>query len=317
MPGLPRRLPSFARLTPTRVNPKTALYVFQREEYDEGMGAFSDPISIDISNKTDLDESDVEATILYNIGQLCLRLGENEEALESFCLALKSLKWNNASRQTHVHDLIAIAILHNIGHLQYRTGMYDDAVRTYSRALQIAKSSAFKFDLEVAASLNCLGVLYFHQPKNKSGNSMDVFVEALAIRRAILGSDHKDVATALNNIGRVHYMKGEFVMALATYHEAVRIRKLLLGDDHLDVGATVYNTGQTHHQIGDLDKAMDCYKEFWRIASLQLGNEHRDVAVMLKCMAQIYHEQKKYDQALKLYKEALTSRQVCPRCQAS
>ena len=243
---------------------KRNLYVFQREEYDEGMSAFSEPMAIDMSCKADLLDNDIEATILYNVGQLCIRLEDNEEALESFCLALRALRWHNAMRGSRAHDVIAIAILHNIGHLRYRTGMYDEAVRTYTRALQAGRNSAHKLNLEVAASLNCLGVLYFHQPKNKSGSAMDVFVDSLAIRRASLGGDHKDVATTLNNIGRVHYMRGEFVIALATYHEAL----LLLGDDHLDVGATVYNTGQTHHQLGDLEKAMGCYREFWHIATL-------------------------------------------------
>lgn len=228
--------------------PTSDSYVFQREEYDEGMGAFSDPVNIDTASRSELTGSDIEATIFYNVGQLSIKMGDNENALESFCLALKALRWHNSSRKSRAHDMIAIAILHNIGHLQYRSGLYDDAIKTYSRALQVARQSAHKLNLEVASSLNCLGVLYFHQPKNKSGNSMNVLVESLAIRRAVLGSDHEDVATTLNNLGRVHYMKGEFAIALTTYHEALRIRRLLLGNDHLDVGATVYNTGTLYER---------------------------------------------------------------------
>ena len=272
------------------------------------MSTFSDPISIDTNNRSELRENDIEATILYNVGQLCIRLGKNEEALESFCLLLKALRWQaSATRKSRAHDALTIAILHNIGHLQYRTGMYGDAVHTYMRALQVGRNLTYKLNLEVVASLNCLlGVLYFHQPKNKSGNSMDVFIESLAICCAVLGSDHKDVATTLNNMGQPRTLhEWRICEALTTYHEALRIRRHLLSNDHLDVGATVYNTGQMHHQMGDLEKAMACYREFWRITALQLGNEHRDVAVMLKCLAQIYHEKKEYDRALELYQEAL------------
>jgi tetratricopeptide (TPR) repeat protein len=85
---------------------------------------------------------------------------------------------------------------------------------------------------------------------------MESNLEALAIRQAILGDEHRDVATTLNNIGRVHYMKGEYDKALTLYNEALAIRRKLLGHDHLDVAATVYNAGQTHHQRGELSYAL-------------------------------------------------------------
>lgn len=122
--------------TTTEKPNKSELYVFQREEYDEGMGAFSDPVNINTASRGDLSDNAIQATILYNVRQLCVKMGENEDALESFCLALKALRWSNATRRSRAHEMIAIAILHNIGHLQYRTGMYDDAVKTYTRALE-------------------------------------------------------------------------------------------------------------------------------------------------------------------------------------
>jgi tetratricopeptide (TPR) repeat protein len=77
--------------TTTEKPNKSELYVFQREEYDEGMSAFSDPVNIDTASRSDLSDNDIQATILYNVGQLCVKMGENEDALESFCLALKAL----------------------------------------------------------------------------------------------------------------------------------------------------------------------------------------------------------------------------------
>ena len=83
----------------------------------------------------------------------------------------------------------------------------------------------------------------------------------------------------LNNIGRVHYMKGHHAAALEWYQRALSMRRHLLGDDHLDVAATIYNAGQTHHQQGQLQEAMRLYQEFLRIAQQRLGVYHRDVAV--------------------------------------
>ena len=181
-----------------------------------------------------------------------------------------------------------VAILHNIGYIQYRNSELETALRTYNEALQLHdRSSSRGSKIELAASLNCLGVLYFHLPKSDTARAMEYYVESLKIRRHLFGHENCDVATTLNNIGRVHYIKGEYDAALQKYLEALRIRRTLLGRDHLDVAATVYNAGQTFHQKGNLDKALKYYQQFMSITVPKLGQTHRDVAIMLKCMAQV------------------------------
>jgi tetratricopeptide (TPR) repeat protein len=345
-----------------------SLYVYQRGEYDEGMHIYSIPINIDASKTT---VHGAIATVLFNLGQLYLRMNENEAASGALFRSLQIAQWSNAQhhhmmQQTsnHTRDsssscqgmsnsgsfdsdkckisnknkdscnttsmsvdpfcgdgmlsassgngVSAMAILHNIGHVQYRTGQYEDAVRTYAKALHLGKHMFNRSPLDmlqVAATLNCLGVLYFHLPKAETEKAMELYLESLAIQRAVFGPDFesKEIATTLNNIGRIHYMKGEHDKALDLYQQAMKMRRRLLGDEHLDVAATIYNAGQTHHQRGDLVEAMKLYKEFLIIAKKRLGARHRDVAIMLKCMAQIHHERKEYSDAALLYQEALAT----------
>ena len=68
------------------------------------------------------------------------------------------------------------------------------------------------------------------------------------------GEARREVATTMNNVGRVYYMLGNHTAALATYIEAYRLRKELLPANHLDMAASAYNLGQTHHQLGNLDE---------------------------------------------------------------
>ena len=292
----------------------SSLYVYQRGEYDEGMHTFSVPLILD-PYRTSVPNA--IATILFNLGQLYLRMNDNEAAMQSLMRALQMAQVNGqnsaaAKDSFGTHGISVMAILHNIGHVQYRNGKYEDAVRTYAKALQLGKTSFNKssYDmLEVAATLNCLGVLYFHLPKAETEKAMELYLECLAIHRSVFGAlcESKEVATTLNNIGRIHYMKGEHDQALAYYQDALRMRRRLLGDEHLDVAATIYNAGQTHHQRGDLVEAMLLYNEFLVIARKRLGVHHRDVAIMLKCMAQIHHERKEYTEAAELYEEALVT----------
>jgi tetratricopeptide (TPR) repeat protein len=293
-----------------------SLYVYQRGEYDEGMHTFSVPIVMDAAT-TSLPNAIL--TVLFNMGQLYLRTNQNEAAAQAFMRALQLINSTSPTSKLQQQQQPAassavslMAVLHNIGHVQYRTGQYEDAVRTYAKALQWGKhafhgKTCHNTMLEVAATLNCLGVLYFHLPKAETEKAMELYLESLAIQKNIFGEayESKEVATTLNNIGRIHYMKGEHEQALELYNTALQMRRRLLGPEHLDVAATIYNAGQTHHQRGNLVLAMELYEEFLSIARKRLGKYHRDVAIMLKCMAQIHHEKKSHDTAAALYREAL------------
>jgi tetratricopeptide (TPR) repeat protein len=293
---------SFEKEQPPTVqgSPVNDAYLYHRREYDEGMNSFPAPIRMEGKIMDMLCTQDSAAIILlFNMGQVCLRKQKEVEASECFVRALYlSRILGNRS------PVGVVPILHNIGYIQYRSGELENALRTFNDALHIFRF--LKNDIELAATMNCIGVVCFHMPLAVTAKAMDYYVEALKIRRQCFGDDHRDVATTLNNIGRVHYIKGEYDYALLKYLEALRIRRRLLGKDHLDVAATVYNAGQTFHQQGELDKALKYYQEFMRITVPKLGQNHRDVAIMLKCMAQIHHEQRKYEHALKLYAEALT-----------
>merc|ERR1712151_565016 len=283
------------------------LYIYQRGDYDEGMNTFSQPVSIS-SDVTCMH--DAIATILFNLGILHLRLNKDDEASDFFTRALESAQRNDnhSAVTTSVKSskkgkscVSVIAILHNIGNVQYRSGRYEDAVRTYNKALQIQKNTckiknSSHCMLDLAATLNCLGVLHFHLAKADTDKAMKFYEESLSFRCAVLGFDceNKEIATTLNNMGRVHYMIGEHKRALELYAKALNMRRRLLGNDHIDVAATAYNAGQTFHQLGEFEEAMELYEEFLVIAKKHLGSNHRDVAIMLKCMAQIHHERKQF-----------------------
>lgn len=305
-------------------------YIYQRREYDEGMNMYYSPVRMDASTMDASPDSLTAAStiLLYNLGQTYLRQDRDEDARETFKKALN----NN-----HCHYLPGVAsfkMLHNLGYIQYRQQDIQGAIRTFCEALQLCQQQSVN-RLDVANSLQCLGVLYFHLPEPDAGRSMDCYIRALAIRKELLGPTHTDLATLLNNIGRVHYIEQQYDEALVVYEEALRIRRTLLGQDHLDVAgeqniaqaggiqplssfrfltrffllssATVYNAGQSYHQQGKLDLALLFYEEFVRITAPKLGPMHRDVAIILKCMAQIYHERDNFDQALGLYQQALTA----------
>ena len=287
------------------------VYVYQRGEYDEGMHGYSDPISL---NAEIVTTKNAAATIAFNLGQCYLRVNNDDEALKSFLHALQLGQWETEclGKSSAPGGVGLIAVLHNIGHVRYRNGQYAEAIKTYSSALDILKNFHVDRDspvslLELSGTLNCLGVCNFHLPKTDTTKALAYFRESLDIRQAVLGQTAvtKEIATIMNNIGRVYFFQGDHDTAMDFYSQALAMRRNLFGKDHLDVAATIYNVGQTYHNRRDLYQAMTLYKEFLDIAKKQLGYHHRDVAAMLKCMAQIKHECREVDDATKLYMEAI------------
>jgi|EP00956_Cyclotella_meneghiniana_P042567 tetratricopeptide (TPR) repeat protein len=318
------------------INCSPSSYIYQRMDFDEGMHSYSSLQKLDgaqviyfvpsehshDSNAfVQLKSSVVQATLLFNIGQVLRRRGEFDAATFKYKAALDALKG-----AIMVNHELVIPILHNIGQLEYRRGELSTAMETYEKALFYARSME-DGTIHVASALNCLGVLHYHA--NSSDNdddseeptkdrlegsstdkAMELFQQALSLRKQCLGPNHVDVATTLNNIGRIHVQRDRFDEALGYYQDALRIRRVCLGTDSLDYAATAFNAGQSLHQKGDLDEAIELYHEFLRVATIKFGKSHRDIAVVLSGIAQIHQEQKNYEKALELYEESLLAGQA-------
>ncbi|KAL3802750.1 hypothetical protein ACHAWO_010098 [Cyclotella atomus] len=302
-------------------------YIYQRMDFDEGMHSYKAMEKIDGNNVIEFEEVNgltsiqvrhdvIQATLVFNVGQVHRRRGEFDVAASIYENALGML----TSVDFDQYELL-ISILHNIGQLQYRRGELSSAMETYDLALSHAKSMP-DGTVHVAAALNCLGVLHYHANSSDSDDekedlsamddsstekAMELFQEALALRKQCLGPDHVDVATTLNNIGRIHVQGDQFDQALVYYQDALRIRRISLGANSLDYAATAFNAGQSLHQKGEMNEAIELYHEFLRVATMKFGKSHRDVAVVLSGIAQIHQEQKNYDKALELYEESLTA----------
>jgi hypothetical protein len=55
---------------------------------------------------------------------------------------------------------------------------------------------------------------------------------ALAIHEKVLGPDHSNTATSLNNLARLLQDQGELAAARTLYEHALAIKKKVLGADH-------------------------------------------------------------------------------------
>jgi tetratricopeptide (TPR) repeat protein len=334
----------------TEASEKCTLHSQEQPEYDEGMHCF--PRLLSIVNRTlptkfitsgepqslwtmtkpsqPVQNDDVylplAPLLMYNLGQIRKRQMRHNEAYSCF---LESYRLMSLSQDISQESSMVSRILHNLGYIQYRNGNIIASLKLFKIAQQVLEwntridepvkdSTTDDRNACLAATLNCLGVLYFHLPTLSIEYSSEYLLKSLSMQQEILSIVNGDtnnisgmisvtslVPSTLNNIGRVHFMNGKNDLAIQISNESLRLRRQILGNDHLDVAATIFNLAHTHYEIQEYDTALSYCQEFLRITRPQLSIRHRDVAYVLKCIAHIHHQQKNYLPAIAAYHEAL------------
>ncbi len=161
---------------------------------------------------------------------------------------------------------------------------------------------------ELAASLcNELGSHLIHI--GAYSEAQDYLQQALSIRQHVLGPEHPDVASSLNNLAMLYYNQGKYEQAEPLYQQALSIVQHVLGPEHPDVAGSLNNLALLYYNQGKYEQAEPLYQQALSIRQHVLGPEHPNVATSLNNLALLYQDQGKYEQAEPLYQQALSIRQ--------
>ncbi|MEM9463109.1 MAG: serine/threonine-protein kinase [Myxococcota bacterium] len=155
--------------------------------------------------------------------------------------AEQDLKRAHTLAVEHDHDEIA---LHTAQALTFVVG---NRLARYAEGRQWGQVAALPLALrsgdpvEVAASLNNLGTVYFEQGSYEEAKGY--YEQALEIWKKTLGADHHYVARSLNSLGGVYFEQGEYERAKEYCEEALRIREKALGANHPGVAKSLNRLG--------------------------------------------------------------------------
>ncbi|MEC4807077.1 MAG: CHAT domain-containing tetratricopeptide repeat protein [Jaaginema sp. PMC 1079.18] len=133
--------------------------------------------------------------------------------------------------------------------------------------------------------------------------------QALTIREQILGSNHPDVATSLNNLAGLFYSMGNFSAAEPLYQRALGIYEQVLGSDHPDIATSLNNLALLYADMGNYREAEPLYQRALTIREQAFGSEHPDVATSLNNLAGLSYSTGNYSAAEPLYQRALAIRE--------
>jgi CHAT domain-containing protein/Tfp pilus assembly protein PilF len=132
---------------------------------------------------------------------------------------------------------------------------------------------------------------------------------SLAIWEKVLGPEHPDVASSLNNLAELYRAQGNYSQAEPLYQRSLVIKEKVLGPEHPNVASSLNNLANLYQAQGNYSQAEPLYQRSLAIWEKVLGKEHPDVATSLNNLAELYKAMGKYSQAEPLYQRSLAIRE--------
>ncbi|NET67412.1 MAG: tetratricopeptide repeat protein [Moorea sp. SIO1G6] len=166
--------------------------------------------------------------------------------------------------------------------------------------------SVIKRKLAEASRLNQQLLELYQQ--GKYSEAIPLGEKALEIRQQVLGEEHPDVATSLNNLALLYSRQGRYQQAEPLFQQALDLRKRLLGDQHPHVATSLNNLAFLYYSQGRYQEAEPLYQQALDLRKRLLGEEHLDVAQSLNNLALLYSHQGRYQEAEPLFQQALDLR---------
>ncbi|QDT42654.1 photosystem I assembly protein Ycf3 [Gimesia alba] len=132
-----------------------------------------------------------------------------------------------------------------------------------------------------------------------------LYLQAIEIRRAVLGETHPDFATTLNNLAGLYKSQGRYEDAEPLFLQAIEIRCAVQGETHPDFATSLNNLAGLYKSQGRYEDAEPLYLQAMEIRRAVLGEDHPSFAISLSNLALLYINQGRYADAEPLYLDAI------------
>jgi len=220
-------------------------YFRKLSRYQEGAALYEKALAY--LERLGLSGSEHHATTLMNYATTCTQAGEKEKALSFFQRAAEIFteKGLTADRR--------MATLHN-----NISSLYQDAgdLQSAEKHLRMALSTLEGLPgtgSEVAITYTnwaqlCLAADRLADAEEKISLALTVFEKA--------GGGHDThYAAAVNVLGKIDYIKGDYTAAVAQFKEAMELVEQEFGDGNMNYAVLCDNTARCYERLGDADLA--------------------------------------------------------------
>ncbi|KAH9254836.1 hypothetical protein BASA81_007086 [Batrachochytrium salamandrivorans] len=185
------------------------------------------------------------------------------------------------------HPDYALA-LSNHAQLLSSQGEFSKAEQLIREALAIFnRNDVGRYEMPLASCFNNLaGVLM--SEGGKMNEAKHLYKEAIATWKRVLGNDHPQVATGLNNLSALYRETNRLELAGKLLDESLAIRKKVYGDEHHEIALCLNNLGMIRTLQGRTAEAEQAYREAIAIDLNTFGEDGLTTLSGLNNLAQLF-----------------------------
>ena len=184
--------------------------------------------------------------------------------------------------------------LHNLGDVLEQSGKSDEAAVYFKEMLQLA----WRYD-----NLNKAGAAYSRIARGQRRvGQYDAAMNHLRRAHELFerSRDQRGIASTLDDMGRVNWLRGAFSQALEFHRQALTIRRAL--GDRRSIALSLANIGRVHHDSGNFKAAIAQFRE-----ALDLRRDIGDLVGIVQSLCDlggVHAEDGAHEAALELLGEA-------------
>jgi tetratricopeptide (TPR) repeat protein len=189
--------------------------------------------------------------------------------------------------------------LHNLGDVLEQSGRTEEAMQYFVEMLQLA----WRYD-----NLAKAGAAYSRLARGQRRfGKYDLAMQHLRRAHELfdLSRDDRGIASTLDDMGRVNWLRGAFGQALDFHRQSLTIRRAL--GDRRSIALSLANIGRVHHDTGNFKAAINQFRE-----ALDLRRDIGDLVGVVQSLCDlggVHAEDGNHELALDLLGEARTMAQ--------
>jgi len=157
-----------------------------------------------------------------------------------------------------------------------------------------------------ASVMNRVG--WFLRDDGKLNDSEHLLMRSCEICLRILGAEHPDTLTSMNNLASTYWAQGRMAEAAALQEEVLEKHRRILGAEHPDMLTSMGNLALTYWAQGRMAEAAALQEEVLEKQRRILGAEHPDTLTSMNNLASTYWTQGRMAEAAVLEEEVLEKR---------
>jgi CHAT domain-containing protein/Tfp pilus assembly protein PilF len=138
--------------------------------------------------------------------------------------------------------------------------------------------------------------------------AMESYLMALDATEELYGENHAEVGLIYNNIGTIHYLRGDYGQAADFFNRAGDLFLESFGEEHPNVAGAYNNAAVIYIEMGNLERGSEILERAQQIKEKTLGTNNIDTAIGYSNLAHVYEQMGNNEKALENLQKSLRIR---------